>query len=169
MFDSERRIQKLSVRACFFKNFLATRLPGCHTFSTSGVWEHSRIFKYTCDKPLMEDNIWWKTTFNGRCLSMEDNFWWKMTLNGRRPSMEYTLLWKTTFGGRKQSFWTRGFLNWILTLKTKSCICFWIEAVLIVELDCHIHDSCLWQDLLSRKEHDSCLRCSKNVKDRCVR
>ena len=29
-------IQKLSARAWFFKNFLATRLPGCRTFSTSG-------------------------------------------------------------------------------------------------------------------------------------
>ena len=31
-----RRIQKLSVTAWFFKNFLTTRLPGCHTFSTLG-------------------------------------------------------------------------------------------------------------------------------------
>ena len=28
-----RRIQKLSVRAWFFKNFLTTRLPSCHCFS----------------------------------------------------------------------------------------------------------------------------------------
>ena len=38
-----RRIKKLSARAWFFKNFLATRLPGCHTFSTSAPPPHNGL------------------------------------------------------------------------------------------------------------------------------
>ena len=48
----------------------------------------------------MEDNLRWKTTFNGRQTSMEDNLEWKMTLHGRQPSMEDNLWWQSTFDGR---------------------------------------------------------------------
>ena len=51
----------------------------------------------------MEDDLQWKTTFNGRQPSMEDDLRWKMTFSGRRPSMEDNLRWKTTFGGRQSS------------------------------------------------------------------
>ena len=53
----------------------------------------------------MEDDLWWKTTFDGRRPSMEDDLWWKMTFDGRQPLtsfdwrhplMEDTLWWKTT-------------------------------------------------------------------------
>ena len=28
---------------------------------------------------MMEDNLWWKTTYDGRQLLMGDGFWWKKT------------------------------------------------------------------------------------------
>ena len=59
----------------------------------------------------MEDDLRWKTTFDGRQPSMEDNLRFKMTFDGRgpsmeddigrRPSMEDDLRWKTTFDGRQ--------------------------------------------------------------------
>ena len=45
----------------------------------------------------MEDNLRWKTTFDGRRPLMEDGLQWKTTFDGRRPSMEDDLRWKTTF------------------------------------------------------------------------
>ena len=51
----------------------------------------------------MEDNLPWKTTFDGRQPLIEDNLRWKTTLDGRRPSMEDNLWWKTTFYGRPPS------------------------------------------------------------------
>jgi len=70
---------------------------------TSGVprgqlWDRRR--------PSMEDDLWWKTTFDGRPPLMEDDLWWK---DGRRPLMEDDLWWKTTFDGRQplmeDDFW----------------------------------------------------------------
>ena len=52
-------------------------------------------------RPLMEDDLWWKTTFDGRRPSMEDDLRWKTTFDGRRPLMEDDLWWKTTFDGRQ--------------------------------------------------------------------
>ena len=49
---------------------------------------------------LMEDDLRWKTTFNGRRPLMGDDLWWKTTFDGRRPLMEDNLWWKTTFDGR---------------------------------------------------------------------
>ena len=46
----------------------------------------------------MEDDLQWKTNFNGRRLSMEDKLQWEMTFGGRRPSAEDDIQWKTTFG-----------------------------------------------------------------------
>ena len=40
-------------------------------------------------KPLMEDNLQWKTTFDGRQHPMEDNFRWK------KPPMEEYRRWRT--------------------------------------------------------------------------
>ena len=34
---------------------------------------------------------------------MEDNLQWKTNFDGRQPLMEDTLRWKTTFGGRQPS------------------------------------------------------------------
>ena len=51
--------------------------------------------------PSMEDDLRWKTTFDGRRPSMEDNLWWKTNFDGRRPSMKDDLRWKTTFDGRR--------------------------------------------------------------------
>ena len=36
----------------------------------------------------MEDDLQWKTTFDGRQPSMEDDLQWKTTFNGRQPSSE---------------------------------------------------------------------------------
>ena len=53
--------------------------------------------------------------------------------------MEYNRQCKTTFRVRKLSFWTRGVLNWSLTLKTVSCnlfSCFEIFHPLKFEVFC---------------------------------
>ena len=39
-------------------------------------------------RPLMEDDLCWKTTFDGRWPLMEDNLWWKTPFDGRKPLME---------------------------------------------------------------------------------
>ena len=52
-------------------------------------------------RPLEEDDLWWKTTFGGRRLLVEDDLRWKTTFGGRRPMVEDDLWWKTTFGGRR--------------------------------------------------------------------
>ena len=73
-------------------------------------------------RPLVEDNIWWKTASKqGRRLRfgmltvltnirptkvlwlMEDDLWRKTTFGGRQPLVEDELRWKTTFGGRQPS------------------------------------------------------------------
>ena len=57
----------------------------------------------------MEDDLWWKTTFDWRRTLIKDNLMWKTTFYGRLLSMEYDLWWKTTFDGRQLSmeddFW----------------------------------------------------------------
>ena len=52
----------------------------------------------------MEDDLWWRTTFDWRRPLTKDDLWWKRTFDGRRPLMEDilmedTLLWRTTFDG----------------------------------------------------------------------
>ena len=59
-------------------------------------------------QPLMEDDLWWKetfdrswflwkTTFDGRWSLMEDNLWWKMIFDGGQPLMEDDHWWNTPF------------------------------------------------------------------------
>ena len=43
-------------------------------------------------RPLVKDDLWWKTTFGGRQPSVEDNLLWKTTFRERQPSMEDNLL-----------------------------------------------------------------------------
>ena len=61
-------------------------------------------------RPLVEDNLLWKTTFGGRRPSVEDDFrWethsvednllWKTTFEGWQSLVEDTLQWRKTFGG----------------------------------------------------------------------
>ena len=45
----------------------------------------------------MEDDLQWKTTFDGRQPLIEDSF------GGRQPWMEDDHRWKTTFDGRRPS------------------------------------------------------------------
>ena len=51
----------------------------------------------------MEDDLRWKTIFDGRRSLMEEDLRWKTTFDERRPLMEDELRWKTTFGGRRPS------------------------------------------------------------------
>ena len=39
-------------------------------------------------RPLVEDDLWWKTTFGGRQLLVEDDLWWKTTFGGRQLLVE---------------------------------------------------------------------------------
>ena len=54
----------------------------------------------------MEDDLRWRTTFDGKRPFIEDDLRWKTVFDGKRPSMEDDLLWKTTFHGRYPS-WKR--------------------------------------------------------------
>ena len=40
----------------------------------------------------MEDDFRWKTTLDGRRLSMEDDFRWKTTFDGRRACVVQSLM-----------------------------------------------------------------------------
>ena len=51
-------------------------------------------------RPLMEDDLWWKTTYNKRWLLTENNIWQKTTFDRRQPLTEDDLWWKTNFDGR---------------------------------------------------------------------
>ena len=60
-------------------------------------------------RPLLEDNLRWKTTFSGRHPSVEDDFRWKTTFGWKM-----TFGWMTTFGGRRPTveddFWWKTIL-----------------------------------------------------------
>ena len=69
----------------------------------------------------MEDDLWWKTTFDGRrplteeafygrWPLMEDNLWWMLTFDGRQPFMEDDLWWKTNF--EEEELWFEHGLCW---------------------------------------------------------
>ena len=48
-------------------------------------------------QPLVED------TFSGRPPLLEDDLWWKTTMGERRPLVKEDLRWKMTFGQRRPS------------------------------------------------------------------
>ena len=50
---------------------------------------------------MLEDDLWWTTTFGGRRPLVEDHLRWKTPFGGRQPSVEDDLQWKTTFCGRQ--------------------------------------------------------------------
>ena len=63
-------------------------------------------------RPLVEDDLWWRTTSVGRRPLVEDDLWRKTIFGGRRvsvedhlrwktPLVEDDLWWKTTFTGRQ--------------------------------------------------------------------
>ena len=52
-------------------------------------------------RPLTEDTIWRRTTFNGRQPLTEDDLWQKTIFEGKRPLTEDNLWWKTTFDERQ--------------------------------------------------------------------
>ena len=49
------------------------------------LWDNSQC---TGRQPFMEDNCWWKTTFDWRQTLPEDNLWLKTTFDGRQPLLE---------------------------------------------------------------------------------
>ena len=67
--------------------------------------ENDIRWKTTFDgrQPSMKDDHRWKTTFDGGWPLMEDDLRWKTNFDGRQPSMEDNLRWKTTFDGRGPS------------------------------------------------------------------
>ena len=48
-----------------------------------------------------EDNLWQKTTFDGRRPLTEDDLWWKMTFDGRRPLTQDDFWRKIIFDARQ--------------------------------------------------------------------
>ena len=54
-------------------------------------------------KPSMEDDLQWKTTFNGKQPLIEDDICRKTAFNGRQNLVEDDLCRKTTFDGRKMT------------------------------------------------------------------
>ena len=85
--------QKLNVG-----NIFSCYLPDCpQTLMEDDLW-----WKATFDgrRPLREDNLWGKTTFDWRRPLMEDGLWGKMTFEGLQPLMEDYLWGKTNFEGR---------------------------------------------------------------------
>ena len=52
-------------------------------------------------RPLIEDDLWWKTTLDGRLPLAEENLWRKTTLDRRRPLTGDDLWQKTTIDKRR--------------------------------------------------------------------
>ena len=42
-------------------------------------------------KNFMEEELWWKMSFDGRQPLMEENLWWKTNFDGRQPLIEYDI------------------------------------------------------------------------------
>ena len=104
-------------------------LPDCdQTLRVHIIMEDDLWWKKTFDgrRPLMENNLWWKTTFDGRWPLMEDIFLWETSFDGTWPLMEdyLDLWWMTTFDGR-QSFmedsqWLKMTFNeWLIIEKSR--------------------------------------------------
>ena len=47
-----------------------------------GGWVWQRQYTYG-RRPLVKDNLWWKTTFGGRRPLVEDDLWWNTTFGGK--------------------------------------------------------------------------------------
>ena len=71
-----------------------------------------------CDvrQPLMEENLGWKTNFDGRRPWMADGgqAWMEGNFCGRLPWKEDDLEWKTTLDRRR--LWIEDNLGWKMTL-----------------------------------------------------
>ena len=64
-------------------------------------------------RPLVEDNLRWKTNFSGSKSLVEDDLRWKTTFGKRRPVVKDNRRWKTTIGGRRPS--VEDNLKWNMT------------------------------------------------------
>ena len=97
----------------------------------------------------MEDELWWKTTFDlrrpsteetfdGRRTLMEDDLWLKMTFNGKQPLTED---WHFGMTKRKdQRKYAPKFLlsyfSWSLTMETKSCFGLILDTIPFSMINC---------------------------------
>ena len=72
---------------CWFSVFL-------ENFS---AFDWLKISAVTRNCKTMDDDLWWRTTFDGRQPLIEDNLWWRMTFGEKRSLIEDVLLWKTTY------------------------------------------------------------------------
>ena len=83
-----------------------------HLFVLSICWyqmkQHSNVdddlwWKTTFDwrQSLMVDNLWWKITLDGNHTLMEEDFWWRMNFDERLPLMEGNLWLKMTCDGKR--------------------------------------------------------------------
>merc|ERR1711954_55144 len=52
-------------------------------------------------RPLVEDDLWWKTTFGEEQPSVKDDLWWKTTFGGRQPLVKDNGWWRITLGRRR--------------------------------------------------------------------
>ena len=90
-------------------NEIKTTIHGIRPFMEDDLWPKTtfdgrRPFtEETFDGrgPLTEDDLWRRMTFDGRRPLMEDDFWRRTTFDGRWPLTEDYLWQKTTFDGRQ--------------------------------------------------------------------
>ena len=120
-------------------------------------------------RPLVEDDLWRKTSFDGRQPSKEDDFWRKMTFDGRlhlteadpwrkttfdrrQPLMEADLWRKTTFDGRwplmeDDLWWKTTFDGQPPLTEDDLCIrckfLYYLKKMLMtIHLDCYVTTDC---------------------------
>ena len=103
-----------TVSGLFFQGFICLNDQAHFAWFTSGVArgqlgdktgplkEDDLWRKTTFDgrQPLTEDDLWQKTIFDGRLPLTKDDLWRKMTIDGRQPLTENDLWRKTTYDGR---------------------------------------------------------------------
>ena len=111
--------------------------------------EENLWWKTTFDgrQPLIEDDFQWKTTFDERWPLMEDDLWWKTTFDGRQPLMEVDLWWKTAFDGRQPLM--EDDLQWKITFEGTQLF---MEDMLWRKITCKLREhSCKNQNKQSNK------------------
>ena len=123
----------------------------------------------------MEDDLWWKTTFDGRRPWMKEDHWWKTTFEGRWPQreddfygrrpkttfdggpplMEDSLWWKMTFDGWWPSICKMTFMDddlwWRVPSKWWSCSIFLRSPSFLRLSYCLTSYSSLEDDLYGRR------------------
>ena len=105
---------------------------------------------------------------------MENNLWWKTTFDGRRLLMEVNLQYKMSFGGKKLSFWTGRLPKLEFDMSCLSCIpraISWYCCCCCLQLFCNvvllrlkiIVEKLLSQENTGRDKDSSCLNWDKQI------